>query len=132
MQRYGGRIQQVMLSADWYRENMPRYKAAFEDGSIELPRDADILAVHRALIMERGIVHVAERRTRGETGKPRHGDSAIAGALAYYASRMKTNEFAYMPSGDSRNRDALRARSSDDDEQPFQRGGRFGSIIGAW
>jgi phage FluMu gp28-like protein len=35
MQRYGTRIRQVMLSTEWYRENMARYKAAFEDGMIE-------------------------------------------------------------------------------------------------
>ena len=32
-QRYGARIAQVMLSVEWYREQMPRFKAAFEDGS---------------------------------------------------------------------------------------------------
>ncbi len=42
-QRYGARIVQVMLSEAWYRENMPRYKAAFEDGTIEIPKDADVL-----------------------------------------------------------------------------------------
>lgn len=97
MQRYGQRIQQLMLSVDWYRENMPRYKAAFEDGGIELPRDADILADHRSLVMENGIAHVPERRARGITGKPRHGDSAIAGALAYYASKMNPTEISYLP-----------------------------------
>jgi phage FluMu gp28-like protein len=97
MQRYGQRIRQLMLSADWYRENMPRYRAAFEDGRIELPRDADILADHRSLVMENGIAHVPERRARGVTGKPRHGDSAIAGALAYYASKLSPTETAYRP-----------------------------------
>src|SRR6185437_317585 len=63
MQRYGTRIRQVMLSTEWYRDNMPRYKAAFEDGMIELPRDAEILADHRALVMEQGIARVPERRT---------------------------------------------------------------------
>lgn len=96
MQRYGQRIQQVMLSADWYRENMPRYKAAFEDGAIELPRDADILADHRALVMEQGVVHVPERRGRDAAGKRRHGDSAIAAALAYYASKTDASEMAYV------------------------------------
>ncbi len=95
MQRYGQRIRQVMLSADWYRENMPRYKAAFEDGMIELPRDADILADHRALVMDQGVVRVPERRLRGASGKPRHGDSAIAGALAYYASKLDATAIAY-------------------------------------
>jgi phage FluMu gp28-like protein len=53
--RYGARIEQVMLSVEWYRENMPRYKAAFEDRRIELPRDADILADHRLLRMQQGV-----------------------------------------------------------------------------
>src|ERR1700683_4144812 len=81
-QRYGARVEQVMLSAQWYRDNMPRYKAAFEDGMVELPRDAEILADHRALEIEHGYAHVSERREQ----KGRHGDAAIAGALAYYAS----------------------------------------------
>lgn len=43
-QKYGeNRISEIMLSEKWYRENMPKYKAAFEDKSILLPRDADII-----------------------------------------------------------------------------------------
>ncbi len=93
--RYGARIEQVMLSVEWYRENMPRYKAAFEDGKIELPRDADILADHRLLRMQQGVARLSERRTRGDDGNHRHGDSAIAGALAYYASYSNHQEYAY-------------------------------------
>jgi phage FluMu gp28-like protein len=95
--RYGARIEQVMLSLQWYRDNMPRYKAAFEDGKIELPRDAGILADHRLLRMEQGIARVAERRIRGDDGNQRHGDSAIAGALAYYASYLNHQEYDYIP-----------------------------------
>lgn len=95
MQRYGARIRQVMLSTDWYRENMPRYKAAFEDGMIELPLDSEILADHRALVMEDGVARVTERRTATAEGKRRHGDAAIAGALAYYASHTEAREIAY-------------------------------------
>ncbi|MGC1341086.1 MAG: hypothetical protein WA854_02095 [Candidatus Binataceae bacterium] len=96
-QRYGARIAQVMLSAEWYRENMPRYKAAFEDGAIELPRDADILADHRAIVLEQGIAKVGDARFRGADGMPRHGDSAVAAALAFAASRMEVTEIAYTP-----------------------------------
>jgi hypothetical protein len=53
--RYGSRVEAVMLSQEWYRDNMPRYKAAFEDANIELPKDADILADHRMLRMEKGV-----------------------------------------------------------------------------
>lgn len=88
MQRYGSsRIRQVMLSTEWYREQMPRYKAAFEDRTIVIPRDADILDDHRAVRMEKGIAKVPEGcRTRGRDGGQRHGDAAVAGALALYAA----------------------------------------------
>jgi phage FluMu gp28-like protein len=92
-QRYGARIEQVMLSAQWYRENMPRYKAAFEDGMVELPRDAEILADHRALEVEKGYAHIPDRRDQ----KDRHGDAAIAAALAYYASSIRAQQPAYTP-----------------------------------
>lgn len=95
-QRYGPRIVQVMLSETWYRDNMPRYKAAFEDGMIEIPLDADILADHRAIVLERGVAKISERRP-GVDGKGRHGDSAMAAALAYFASRANASEPAYTP-----------------------------------
>jgi phage FluMu gp28-like protein len=94
-QRYGARIAQVMLSTEWYREQMPRFKAAFEDGTIAIPRDADILLDHRALVLEHGIAQVGERRMRGSDRKQRHGDSAIAAALAYFASRRDVPEIDY-------------------------------------
>ena len=87
MQRYGAkRVQRVMLSADWYRQHMPRYKAALEDARITLPRDADILADHRLVAIEGGVAKVpASARASGSDGRPRHGDAAIAAALAWSA-----------------------------------------------
>jgi phage FluMu gp28-like protein len=96
MQRYGERIRQVMLSPEWYRDNMPRYKAAFEDGTIELPKDASILGDHRSLVMDKGVVKAPERRERDAAGRERHGDSAIAGALAYFASHQDVVEYDYL------------------------------------
>jgi phage FluMu gp28-like protein len=94
-QRYGSRVVQVMLSESWYRENMPRYKAAFEDGTIEIPKDADVLADHRAIVLEQGIAKIGERRS-GSDGKGRHGDSAMAAALAFYASRVNEGRVEYI------------------------------------
>ena len=86
MQKYGAsRIAQVMLSEPWYRENMPRYKSAFEDRTILLPRDADIIDDHRALKMIRGVARLPDAKNVGRDKKQRHGDSAIAGAMALYA-----------------------------------------------
>lgn len=89
MQRYGAtRIAQVMLSESWYREHMPPFKAALEDGTLDqLPRDADILGDLRLLQVIKGVPRVPDVRTTGTDKGKRHGDAAIALALAYYASR---------------------------------------------
>lgn len=87
MQKYGAnRIAEVMLSEKWYRENMPRYKAAFEDQSILLPKDADIIEDHRAFKVIKGIAKLPDTKTKGKDKKQRHGDSGIAGALAWFAT----------------------------------------------
>jgi phage FluMu gp28-like protein len=125
MQRYGSRVSQVMLSADWYRDNMPRYKAAFEDGAIEIPRDADVLADHRSLVMEKGVAHVPDRRARGTDNKGRHGDSAIAGALAWYASQMTPSEIAYTPAPKLPRGVYGRRGADDDDDRPRGLGARL-------
>lgn len=89
MQRYGvSRIQQVMLSEGWYREHMPPVKAALEDGTLDdLPRDADTLADLRAVQVVRGVPRVPDTRSTGDDKGKRHGDAAVAVALAWYASR---------------------------------------------
>ncbi len=64
MQRWGSRIEMVMLSQTWYRENTAHFKAAFEDGTIELPRDADILDDLRAFQVVKGIPMMPDIRTQ--------------------------------------------------------------------
>jgi phage FluMu gp28-like protein len=138
MQRYGGRIQQVMLSNEWYRDHMPRYKAAFEDGLIELPLDAEILADHRALVMEDGVVRIPDRRnTGGASGKRRHGDAAIAGALAYFASQAQVGEISYQPAPRERLFETaasteMRPRPEPEPSIRSARRGRFGLPAGTW
>lgn len=89
MQRYGiSRIQQVMLSEAWYREHMPPVKAALEDGNlVDLPKDADVLSDLRTVQIIKGVPRIPDARTTGEDKGKRHGDAAVAVALAYYASR---------------------------------------------
>ena len=90
MQKYHtARIAQVMLTEPWYRENMPKYKAAFEDRSVTLPKDADIIEDHRAIKVIKGVAKLPDRKTKGDDGRQRHGDSAIAGALAWFATRQE-------------------------------------------
>ena len=86
-QNYGGaRVSEVMISEKWYREIMPKYKTAFEDKAILLPRDADVVEDHRALKMVKGVAKILDDRSSGSDGGQRHGDSAISGAMAWHAT----------------------------------------------
>lgn len=87
MQRYGAyRIAQVMLTEQWYRENMFKYRAAFEDRSILLAQDADVIEDHRAFKIVRGVAKLPDVRTKGkDDNKKRHGDAGVAGAMAWFA-----------------------------------------------
>lgn len=98
LQKYGERIEAVMLNELWYRENMPRFKAQFEDGTMVMPYDRDILDDHRLLKLIRGVGRVPDERT-GTGDKKRHGDSAIANALAVAASRAEPEMYGYEPVG---------------------------------
>lgn len=110
------RIAQVKFSVEWYRENMPQFIAAFEDGLVALPKDADVLADHRLLRKVDGVVRVPALRTQDlkNRDKKRHGDSVIAHALAYHASMMDVTPVEYMSIGDGRS-----------SERAFRDGGEF-------
>lgn len=86
-QRYGPEcIAEVMFTEGWYREHMPPMKAALEDDALDLPRSAGIIDDFRALEVVNGVARIVERTVAADGGK-RHGDSAIACALALFASR---------------------------------------------
>lgn len=88
-QRYGqNRVLLIQATQPWYLENLPRYKAAFEDQLIEIPMDADVLQDHRVPRVIKGIPQIPELRTQDAQKKKRHGDTFIGGALAWHASVM--------------------------------------------
>lgn len=99
--RFGAdRIHQVLLNLAWYRDWMPRFVGAFEDGTIDLPRDADLENDLRSLEEIDGIARVPDVRVRDEKDADllRHGDAAIALALAWFASLARGEErFGYIP-----------------------------------
>jgi len=101
--KYGGtreepeRIELLILNLEWYRNEMPKFKRALEEHQLELPRNADILADLRMIRMERGVAKVPDRRTREIGGGQRHGDAAVACALAYYASYRNSASYEYLP-----------------------------------
>jgi phage FluMu gp28-like protein len=48
LQRYGGaRVECVMITQQWYAENMPHYKAALEGKTSIMPGGEDVIADHR-------------------------------------------------------------------------------------
>lgn len=90
VQKWGqGRIEAVMLSQAWYRDNTAPFKAALEDGTAELVRDADHLDDLRAFQVIKGIPLLPDTRTKGQDGRQRHGDAGVAYLLAYAASRAE-------------------------------------------
>ena len=93
-----GLIMAVKFTEEWYRLHMPPLKAAFEDDAIALIADEFHLADLRMVKLVRGIARVPQLR-EGETGKKRHGDYAIALALAHWASRMRWVEYDYRGMG---------------------------------
>lgn len=125
VQRYGSRIESVQLSESWYRENMPPLRAGFEDGLLTLPQDREITDDLRSLTLVRGVARVPEGRTTGSTGK-RHGDAAIALALAYAASRADPVEYSYTPvplPGRLNGLGQTAARTAQEEEEQDRRGG---------
>lgn len=86
-------VDAIHFTEQWYRDEFPKYKAGFEDRTITIIRHDDVLEDHRAIKLVRGVPRVPEGKTdkKGE----RHGDSAIAGLLADYRSRMDYAEYAY-------------------------------------
>ncbi|WP_293763677.1 hypothetical protein [Stenotrophomonas sp.] len=96
-QKFGyGRIDLVMFTEGWYRENMPALKSAFEDGTISLPRDKDVLADLRAIKVIKGVARVPDARAAGKDGGQRHGDAGIAIALMHFASLHPGAEIEWM------------------------------------
>lgn len=100
--KYGfNRIERVMLTEGWYRDNMPPFKAALEDGTFdEIPADRDVTGDIRAFRMVKGVARIPEKRTTekgdgSKGGDKRHGDAGIAAALADYASRQAVEIFEY-------------------------------------
>lgn len=77
----------------FYAENLPKLKARFEDGTIVIPKDYDVRTDLTAFQIVNGIPALPKLRAEsklpdGGAHSLRHGDTAVALALAEYASRM--------------------------------------------
>lgn len=91
----------VQLSADWYAENMPRFRSAFEEHAIVVPADVDIRDdLLQFSLNAKGIPTLGEHRRRdSKDRKPRHGDAAIALVLTHSKHRdaPPTMDFRRVP-----------------------------------
>lgn len=101
--KYGKRVEKVSLSLEWYRLNMPQYRSAFEGRDMTVPKDEDIVGDHQAIVYDDGVARVPRGATnKGTDGYDRHGDTAIAGALAWYASKREGAPMDFRASGERR------------------------------
>lgn len=122
-QKFGSSVVEVKLSEEWYRQNMPAYIEAFSDRTIVLPADEDVTRDHQGLQYVGKIIKVPDdHATKGNDGGGRHGDTAIAGALAFAASRANLPEYGY---------ETLRDHEHDEHEHWSQRG-RTAQDVMAW
>ncbi|CAA0111669.1 Uncharacterised protein [BD1-7 clade bacterium] len=123
---YGDLVHCVMLSQSWYLENMPALKGAFEDGDIAVPKDADVLSDLRAIQTVKGVPKIPEGNTNKNSKQQRHGDAAIAIAMAWFASKQDAVLYAY---------DAVKRHTVNTDKHPnaihtnMGFGRRSGSIL---
>lgn len=133
-QKYGERrIEKISLSRSWYLEEMPPFISAFTERAIEVPRDRDVMDDLRSLREVNGITQVPALRTKGSDKMTRHGDAAIAAALAWYASSSDVTEYDYTPAeipGRSMPADRRRMAMTIDDYEDDAPVGAWGG--GAW
>lgn len=105
-------IEQVHFSESWNLENWPPAKAALEDRTVTIPMDNDILDDLRAVKVIKGVPKIPrDARTQDKRGGKRHGDSAIAYALALYAARkfdMCWSEWDFCTGGSSQSSRIMR------------------------
>lgn len=109
LQKYGpSRVECVQLTAAWYAYHFPIYRRALEDQTATVPLDPDLMEDHRLVVTERGYPKVSDsKKTKGQDGKPRHGDGAVGAVLGWAATDMPIESYAYHP---------VRPRPADDRE----------------
>ena len=117
-------VESVMLNLPWYAEWMPKLKGEFEALNLELPRHQTVLDDLLCIKVEKGIPVIEKGRQKdlasSNSKAKRHGDFAVALAMAVRASWMDGGEIDYIPV-------PKRAESnSNDDDLPM---GRFS---GGW
>ncbi len=121
--RYGsGLVDQVQLNVAWYAIWMPKLKAEFESFNLDLPRHQSVLDDLLHIKVVNGIPGIDKGRQKdldaqGPGGGKRHGDIAVALAMANRAAYMQGGEidFTALPS-------KRQGHHSDDDDDDAEDG----------
>ncbi|EAQ1856037.1 hypothetical protein E2V56_05545 [Salmonella enterica] len=122
--RYGtGLVDCISLNDKWYREWMPKYKALYEDGMLEIPLDEDTIADQRHIQVINGVPKIDKTRNEGADGAQRHGDSAVTGVMFIRASYMDGSAIAF---------DAIPGRHSEPDRHGDDDGDYHDNSGGCW
>ena len=90
-------VECVMFTAAWYAEHFPKYRAAFEDRTLIAPPGEDVIADHRRVVLKAGRPGIDNGHDKGSDGGQRHGDSAVAGVLAWAGTLRPPVEIDYIP-----------------------------------
>lgn len=93
------RVQSIHLSNRYYAEWFPKYRAAFEDKTITIPKSEDLIADHRLVELVKGVPAIATRRVKGSDGEWRHGDAAVAGLLAFAVTAQDVAPIEFQSAG---------------------------------
>ena len=81
----------IPLNLPWYAENLPKFRARFEDGDWVIPKDLDVRQDLAAIQVIDGVPKLPKAKQQSKTegkGVYRHGDAAIALAMLDYAARQ--------------------------------------------
>jgi len=124
------RVHQVKLNRAWYGLWMPKFISLFEDGTIDLPRDANTESDLRMIEESEGIPMLPSLDVKDlkDPELYRHGDMAIALALAEFAALNRTAAIEFQSTGQARTGMIVDGESS---RRPFHVDQGFGVVGGA-
>jgi phage FluMu gp28-like protein len=91
---YQNMISCIHLTAQFYAEWFPKYRQTYEDRSFLICRSEDVIADHRSVTVSKGRPMMSDKRIKGSDGEFRHGDSTIAGLMAYHATQQEGQKVA--------------------------------------
>lgn len=94
-------VDEVSLNLSWYTQWMPKLKAEFESFSLELPRHQSVLDDLLHIKVVNGIPQIDKGRQKdlesNDSKGKRHGDFAVALAMAVRASWMEGGSIDFTP-----------------------------------